>query len=444
MEHSHAHSTFLARLLLIAVVTGGVILAAQPGLSRAQGETVTIEFWHSYPETGPAFEVLTTRLIPLFEAAHPDIKVQAVAFPAEDLVQELLAALARGDGPDVARVGVRDITLLADLGLLEPLDEALTDFDTLASAIFPGVLEAATYRGHVYGLPSDASTTVWAWNKGMLGVAGIEQPARTLTELIAQCAAVRNLGDEDYLFAGAGTSADALLPWLWSMGGAVLAPDQSTASGYLNSPATVAAYTRLIEIDQAGCFAPSLLDANIDPITSFLNGTAAAILAGPDIPPAVDAQSLYIALQLVPMLTESGQPQEGSTLAGGNAFVQIAAHTLRPDRAPTIAESAAALEFVRFSQSDAFQLAMISGGMIPSKPALSENDLIQRHPYFSIYMEQLATARAIPSHPAWQRIDLVLTDAGRRILARENDEDQPQPVLDAAAARIDAILAEYR
>jgi len=53
-------------------------------------------------------------------------------------------------------------------------------------------------------------------------------------------------------------------------------------------------------------------------------------------------------------------------------------------------------------------------------------------------LEQLKTAKARTPHPAWTKMDEIITNAGQAIL---REEKSVQQALDEAAAEIDALLA---
>ena len=87
------------RLLVIMLV---LTLTLPVAMVQAQGDEVTLQFWHTYNETSPENEMLVNTLIPLFEEAHPGIKVESVRSHGE-FRQTMLTALAGGEGPDLAR-----------------------------------------------------------------------------------------------------------------------------------------------------------------------------------------------------------------------------------------------------------------------------------------------------------------------------------------------------
>jgi multiple sugar transport system substrate-binding protein len=70
--------------------------AAAPATEVAASEPVTITFWHAYSADTEA-KFLDETLIPAFEAAHPNIKVQSVLVPYDQFRRKLLIALSGGE-----------------------------------------------------------------------------------------------------------------------------------------------------------------------------------------------------------------------------------------------------------------------------------------------------------------------------------------------------------
>ena len=62
--------------ILAAMLACTMLLSA--GAALAEGETVTINFWHHYSAQSAENETLMNVLIPAFEAENPGIKVNAV------------------------------------------------------------------------------------------------------------------------------------------------------------------------------------------------------------------------------------------------------------------------------------------------------------------------------------------------------------------------------
>jgi multiple sugar transport system substrate-binding protein len=394
------------------------------GITHARQEPVTIEFWHTYNEISPENEMLVNTLIPLFEAAHPDIKVESVPFPYDEFRQTMLTSLAGGEGPDLARLDIIWSPEFAQLGVLEALDEIMPDFQELADRVFPGPLSTNLLDGHYYGLPLDTNTRIFWWNATLYEAAGIAGPPATIDELKAQCEPIKALGADKYVFSDGGTYGWAVLPWVWSFGGSITDPEITTASGYVNSEATVAAYEFLAEMVDSGCFSPSFLGGGLG-TEGFFTDVFASVLEGPWWFPLAEAQ--YPDFEIHTALMPAGPGGSISVVGGENIALFKGA------------ETEAALEFLRFTQSEEYQLKMSEVGQLTVLTALIETDYFQNHPYYGTFLEQLETAQARTPHPAWTQIEEVLTEAGQLIL---RGEASAQEALDFAAEEIDALLAE--
>ncbi len=408
--------------LLILVLT----LTIPAGITQGKQDTVTIKFWHTYNETSPENEMLVNTLIPMFEESHPNIKVESVPFPYGEFRQTLLTSLAGGEGPDLARLDIIWSPEFAQLEVLTPLDEAMPDFQDLASRVFPGPLSTNAYDGHYWGLPLDTNTRVFMYNQTLFDTAGIAAPPTTIDELKALCEPIKALGDDKYLFSDGGTYGWAVLPWIWSFGGDITDPEITTATGYLNSEKTVAAYEFLADMVEQGCFSPSYLGGGMDTGTGYFTDVFASMLDGPWMYPIAEAQ--YTDFEIQATMMPSGEGGSISVVGGEN--IALFAGSQHPEEA---------MEFIRFTQSDEYQLKMSEVGQLAVVPALLETDYFQNHPYYATFLQQLETAKARTPHPAWSQMEEILTDAGQLIL---RGEASAQEALDLAAEEIDEMLAE--
>ncbi len=403
-----------------------IVVLAIPAFAHAKADKVTVEFWHTYNEVSPENEMLVETLIPLFEAEHPNITVKSVPFPYGEFRQTILTALAGGEGPDLARLDIIWSPEFASLGVLAALEDVMPDFQDYADAVFPGPLSTNLYQGEHYGLPLDTNTRVFMYNTTVYEQAGIEGPPVTIEELQAQCDAVKALGEDYYLFSDGGTYGWAVLPWIWSFGGSLTDEAMTTSSGYVNGEATVAAYEFLKEMIDSACFSPSYLGGGLGSSTGYFTDVFASMIDGPWMFPIAEAQ--YPDFEIQTALMPAGDGGSISVVGGENIALFVDA------------EEEAALEFLRFTQSDEYQLKMAEVGQLTVKPALLETDYFQNHPYYGVFLEQLETSRARLPHPAWSQIEEVLTDAGQLIL---RGEVSVQEALDDAAGAIDELLAEY-
>ncbi len=354
----------------------------------------TVTFWHAYSADSPEVQTLEDVLIPRFEEMYPDVDVESVPVPYDDLHQKLVTAVAGGQLPDLVRSDIIWVPELADLGVLVPLDEEMPDFQAFADQMFPGPLATNAWQDHYYGLPLDTNTRVLMYNADALAAGGLDAPPATFDELRAAADA---LADADvFTFADNSTSGWNVLPWIWSAGGAVTDDAVTTATGYLNSPESVAGVQLLVDLYAAGAIPDIILgDEGGTPTSEGLaTGSYATILDGPWMFPIFADQFPDFELQTA--LVPAG-PGGSISVVGGESVVL----TQGSDN------KAAAAEFMRFLLSEESQLAMAEVGQMPVLTSVGEQ-LTAIHDYYAIFVEQLATARPRTPTPAWPRIDDVL------------------------------------
>jgi multiple sugar transport system substrate-binding protein len=395
-------------LLLVSLWVATSVYAQEP---------VTITFWHTYNEISPENETISEVLIPIFEEEHPNINVESVPYPYDGFRQALLTSAAGGEGPDLARLDIIWSPEFAEQGILMNLSEALPDFDELASNVFAGPLSTNIYEEAYYGLPLDTNTRILVYNPALM-----ETAPETIEEFAAMC---DSLPEDTYLFSDGGTYGWALLPWIWSFGGEVTDADMTTATGYVNSEASVAAVQFIADMVQSGCFSDGFIGSGIDAWGNFFGGTLVTMLEGPWFYPTLETQ--YPDFEAAAALMPAGDGGHISVVGGENVVVM--ASTQHPEEA---------LEFLRFTQSETYQLEMSKVGQLTVLTSLMEDEYFAEHPYYGLFLEQLQTAKARTPHPAYNDIETVLGDAAQLVL---RGEISAKEAMDLAAEEIDALLA---
>jgi multiple sugar transport system substrate-binding protein len=385
---------------------------------------VEITFWHTYNEEGAESDMLVKTLIPVFEQAHPNIKVKAVSVPYDSFREKLLAAISAGTSPDLIRSDIIWVPELAEMGALVPLDQNMADFDTYKSQVFEGPLSTNFWKGHYYGLPLDTNTKVWLYNGDLYKSAGIDKAPASLDELEGDCQAIKKVNKDAYLYAGDGLFSWVTLPWVWSFGGSITDPDITTATGYINSPETVQAYTYMLKLYNEGCIGPVIMGDGVDPFAGFAAGTYASLDNGPWSYSILAGQFPDFKFQSA--LFPAGKA--GSIDIVGGEDINLMTQSAHPQEAQ---------EFIRYLMSQDYQLKMMEVGQIPVLTALTDSDAVKNHPYLGIFLQQLKTSKARTAHPAWSQMDTIITDAGQFIFRKEKT---PQQALDDAAVQIDALL----
>ncbi len=424
MNRRHGSALALGAAALCASLLGACSSASTPGTSSGP---VTLTFWGTYGNGGnkTQTDALNNTIIPAFEKANPDIKIQYVDIPYDSMLQKLTTGAAGGQLPDLVRADLGWVPKLGALGVFAALDEKMSDYKALAAADYPGTVATNLFGGHYYGLPLDTNTRVLISNPDALKAAGIAAPPATFDELKAD--APKLAAKKVSAFADSGLQGWNVYPWIWSAGGSVTNADQTKATGYLNSPASVAGVQLLVDLYKSGEI-PNLItgDKGATQTSDGLpKGQYANILDGPWMTGIWSGQ--YPTFKPVYSPVPAG-PGGSISVTGGEDIVMTSAS----------AHQDAAEKFIRFTQSATFQLAMAKTGQMSVVQALGDQEAAAS-PELAPFIKQLATAKPRPSVPQAPQIDTVLQDD---LTPAFTGSESVQAALDKAAADIDPLLTE--
>lgn len=382
-------------------------------------EPVTIEFWHTYSDTEEV--IFNEQVLPLFQSQYPHITVNATRMPYEGLKQQVIAGVAGDAAPDLMRMDIIWVPEFAKLGALTALDDK-EGFAELKDQLFPGPLATNFYNGQHYGLPLNTNTKVAIYNKALLAEAGLSEPPKTFDELVA---AAKTLKAKDIFGIGiGGTGPWTTLPYFWTLGGSVTDEAFTRASGYLNSPESVAALEKILELNQAGLLAPTILGG--EPGTwDGVKEKYLMIDDGPWFYSILGEDALKLT---VPALLPSGAG--GSVSVVGGEDLVIFSNSKHPEEAWT---------FMQFLMTEEPQTIMAQTGMIPTNMKAANSDKVLAVPFIKPYIEQLRTAKPRTPHPNWGKIEESLNLAFERAI---RGEATAKEALDQAAQEIDSFLQE--
>lgn len=405
----------IALTLLMLVMTLLWMLPA----SYAQDAAV-VRYWHTMSDAETA---KLEELIAAFEEANPGIDIEPTRYAYDDFKEALLTGLAGGEPPDVARLDIVWVPEFAEMGALAAMDELLPDIDTLAEGFFPGPLQTTYWDGHYWGLPLNTNTQVLLYNRAEFEEAGLEAPT-TVDEFVEDACALSS-GEERYGYAMGGTYFWAPAPLFYTQGGQITDPEVSTARGYLNSEASVAAFQMLVDLYNDGCLSPNLLGGGIATDEGHATGLYSMIIDGPWM---VDIyKNNHPDFEVNFALIPAGPEGTTSSVVGGEDVVLFADSP----------NQEAALTWIQYLIGEDYQLGMAEVGVIPTLNSLVGNDALPE--YFGVFMEQLETAQARTPSPHWSEMDNIINNAFQFVL---RGEKTAQEALDDAATEIDALLAE--
>ena len=376
-------------------------------------EPVTITFWHTYGDAETP--VIDEVIIPMFEAANPDIKVEAVR-QSGDFNQMLVTALGTGVVPDVARVDITKTSAYAKLGGIVAMDE-IEGFDALKDAVLEAPLSTNLWNGHYYGLPLNTNCKAAVVNLNVLKELGFDEPPATMEEFVAAC---KEKAPGQYKLNVSGLGDWDLYPYFWLFGGKLTDEGFTTASGYLDSAESVAAINTMLELHEDGVFTIRDVDGTPD-AWDGINSEYAMFFEGPWAPFNEEAG-------IVPALIPTWNGKSASVVGGEN--IVIFSGSQKQD---------AAFRFVTFMLSEEVQLELLKVGVIPTLKSCVDSEAVQADPKWSVYMKQLESAQSRIPTPQASTVEQLWQDAMTDIFIEGADV---QSTLTNSAAEIDIELAK--
>ncbi|MDR1450333.1 MAG: sugar ABC transporter substrate-binding protein [Propionibacteriaceae bacterium] len=156
-------------------------------------------------------------VVPAFEAANPDIKVNLQNVGgAGDTYTKLDNAIAAGSGaPDISQIEYYAIAQYAIPGQLADLAEF--GADSLSGTFTAGTWNSVTLAGSgkVYGLPVDSGPMALFYNKATYDEAGVTEAPKTWDEFYDAAKKIHALGPDYYITADNGDAGMATsMMWL--------------------------------------------------------------------------------------------------------------------------------------------------------------------------------------------------------------------------------------
>lgn len=393
--------------------------------TKADGKTVTIDFWHHYSAQSPENETLMNVLIPEFEKENPDIKVNAVSHEWDDLHQKLLISATSNTLPDVARLDIAWVPELQKMGILTSLDEEMDDFSETADTLLENAMSTANIAGHFYGLALNTNTKILFYNVKAFKEAGISVP-KTMDEFVAAAKKLSGTNSNGQQVWGLNEPALGgwnVLPYIWSFGGSITNEDQTKASGYINSPETIAAIEMLADLykNQA---VTGFNSGDIPMTDGFGTGRYMMILEGPW--KISELAGAYPDFEYAMAEVPAGNGGSHSVLGGEDI-------SMLKD-----ANKEASWKFMKFMTSEFAQEEMAKCGQIPVNKKALESDTVKNSD-FAPFIEAIKTAKTRPTVASWSEIDNELSIA---VLSVMYGEKTAKEAMDELAVKVDSLLAE--
>ena len=407
--------------ILAAMLACTMLLSA--GAALAEGETVTINFWHHYSAQSAENETLMNVLIPAFEAENPGIKVNAVSHEWAELHDKVLVSANSNALPDVALCDIARLPEFQKMGILVALDEEMPNFAEVSGKLLDSAMSTAIINGHYYALALNTNSKIVFYNKAMLEAAGVSIPAtmEEWIEAVKKLSGENSKGQQVWGWNEPALAGWNICPFIWSFGGALTNEDQTIATGYINGPATVKAVETFAELVKAGAITG--FNAGDIPMTDgFGTGRYAMMLEGPWKSAELAGAYPDVAYGTAPIPAGEG----GSiSVLGGEDIAMF-----------NTPNKEAAWKFMQFMTGEYAETEMAKCGQIPVNRAALESDTVKAADY-APFIEAIQTAKARPTVAAWSEMDNGLQVAMNAVVTGEKTA---QEAMDELAVAWDALL----
>ncbi|WP_314592153.1 extracellular solute-binding protein [Paenibacillus terrigena] len=182
-----------------------------------------------------------------FERLNPGVKV--VIEQSTDHF-ESKKAYESDEAPDIIESGGWSLFNIKDMFV--DLNPYVAEVDGLKEDLYQGPMKVARHNGMLPGLPVDVSIPLLVFNKEMFDRAGLAYPTEDLTwddfiEMGKKLTIRNEHGVASQFGFGIGVDIEWYEPFVFRNGGSYLSPNGTTARGYIDSPATIEAFRKVID-----------------------------------------------------------------------------------------------------------------------------------------------------------------------------------------------------
>ena len=402
-----------------------VFVAAVAMLATACGERsdhrTLVRFW----AMGREGEVVT-QLLPEFERAHPDIRVEVQQLPWTAAHEKLLTAFAGDATPDICQLGNTWIPEFVALRALEPLDAPIARSSVDPADFFGGIWDTNVVDHRIYGVPWYVDTRLLFYRRDLLDEAGVHAPPASWADWVQALEAIKShakpgryaillpMNEFEPLLALALQQDDPLLR-------------DGGRYGNFSSAGFRRALAFYVDVFRRG-YAPLVSGTQLANVwNEFGRGTFAFYISGPWNIGELDRRlpaSMRDAWATAPLPGPTGP---GASTAGGSSFVVFRASRVKH----------AAWQLIEYlSRPDVERRFYALTGDLPPRRSAWNDPALAADTRARAFRDQLERVKPAPKVPEWERIADEMRIIAERAARGETTIDEAVRDLDARADRI--------
>jgi arabinogalactan oligomer/maltooligosaccharide transport system substrate-binding protein len=332
--------------------------AEAPADKGPAAEPVTISIWHGYIETE---EETFSQAVQDFQAANPDVTIEVLAVPFDELQNKFQTEVAAGGGPTMITGPQDRMAGYAEAGLLATIDESAA----MLAALVPASVDGGRVGGDLVGVPVNNKVVAMFYNKGV-----IDQPPADFDKLLGMAAE-----------HGLAISAIWFHNYMWGPAfGAQFFDDNFKV--VIDSPEGAEAYAYLKQVCESEGVTCDANDGDMD--TLFRQGQAAFRFQGPwasgDAIKDLGAEN--VGVTAVPAIPGKGSPRPWN---------QSEMISVNVDATPE--EMAAAMRFIEYlTSADVQAMFLEKANWIPSNASVDTSS----NPVVGGFLDQVPSSDPFP------------------------------------------------
>lgn len=368
------------------------------GLLGCKKEEREIKFWHFWSEPNQARVV--REIIQEFEKIN-NCEVDVSELSWNDGKIKLILAFNSKTAPDVLELGSDWVAQFSSSEVLDTLSTQDFKFDKF----YDYSLQPGKYKGKFYAIPWILGTRVLFCNLDLMKKSGIQQPPKTLDELLEYS---RRINDSGFAYGFGANGSDPhrlykkILPLIWTFGG-----DISDTNGNINinNFITAKAFDYYFNLSRAG-----IIETQKQIDLLFVQGKVAFCISGEWLLDLITKSSndLNFTTSLMPGLGTSA----GFSFAGGE-YLAINSKSKNKELAKKL------IKFL-LSEKNLLKLCReIPGAGFPADTNILKHPSLISNPNKHIFLEQLKYSKMTPVHPRWIEIEPILENALVEVLMQK-------------------------
>ncbi|MEN3045773.1 MAG: extracellular solute-binding protein [Candidatus Hydrothermales bacterium] len=233
-----------------------------------------LTIWVSYNDE--EFKVFS-EIVKEFEK-NENIKINVQRVPFEGMLEKILTSVIAGQNPDISRLDIAQVYLLAKKGILAELDTNY--FRDVLRDLYEAPLKSSFYKGKLYGIPDQITCILLFYNKKLFAEKGLDslKPPSTWDEFLEYAKKLTDHKKQIYGF-GMRNTLWWDLPFFYTFGSEVF-DEQGNPLFTEESFKEALLFKRDIYLKhkvEGGAF----LEGAVNPDMGFINEKYAMIFSGP-------------------------------------------------------------------------------------------------------------------------------------------------------------------